>query len=151
MRCPIRNPKPDESQDGLVHISCIAAGRVKDVSEHLDVGEKVWVKAACRSNAIRCAESNFRCTVVLKLLCLHVSEVVNINQEEGKLGLDMSRLAMPQNAPAVFACDYGGIVVVRIIGLRKARIPCIKPEQTWKLRICEPGKWKRPRSRPMAS
>ena len=31
-------------QDGLVHISCIAAGRVKDVSEHLDVGEKVWVK-----------------------------------------------------------------------------------------------------------
>ena len=28
-----------------MHISCIAAGRVRDVSEHLDVGEKVWVKA----------------------------------------------------------------------------------------------------------
>ena len=27
-----------------MHISCVAAGRVKDVSEHLDVGEKVWVK-----------------------------------------------------------------------------------------------------------
>ena len=36
--------KSDMLQDGLVHISCIAAGRVKDVSEHLDVGETVWVK-----------------------------------------------------------------------------------------------------------
>ena len=31
-------------QDGLVHISAIAAGRVEKVSDFLDVGDKVWAK-----------------------------------------------------------------------------------------------------------
>jgi len=43
--------KPSESlngsvfQDGLVHISAIAPGRVEKVSDYLDVGDKVWAKA----------------------------------------------------------------------------------------------------------
>ena len=32
-------------QDGLVHISAIAPGRVEKVSDYLDVGDKVWAKA----------------------------------------------------------------------------------------------------------
>eukprot|EP00931_Biecheleriopsis_adriatica_P024587 TRINITY_DN15281_c0_g1_i1.p1 TRINITY_DN15281_c0_g1~~TRINITY_DN15281_c0_g1_i1.p1 ORF type:complete len:507 (-),score=95.12 TRINITY_DN15281_c0_g1_i1:181-1671(-) len=46
-------------KDGLLHISCISAERVEKVSDFLETGEAVWVKA------------------------------INIKEDEGKYGLDM--------------------------------------------------------------
>ena len=84
-------------QDGLAHISAIAAGRVEKVSDFLDVGDKVWAKVrlfcvsplplfTCNSKCLmeRCIGKAFR--------IVPNSKVVNIKEEEGKYGLDLRAL-----------------------------------------------------------